>query len=504
MVILLASGVDLHVMQPARGRFENIFGERPMPAPLIRYFRYAFERRVLVDILLPVIAGTAIAYMVVNIVGEEELIRLLAAALVFVIAFAFALSNYRRALLLAVFCLPFTQVPTLKFFLRWRISEVISWLFLPQYLLRYIQLSRQHAQTTRWFVSSLFCYAVYTGLVGIASCWLVEVEVEGALDYFTSPLFRTLLETGRLLAALSLIVGLFRTIENVGKLQQLLGLLAWSGSIAGAYGVYQSIALWIGLPLLPETLWHEGTLRPFGTFYEPTGLRSFTAATSLLALFFLFHEQHKFIWTACLLLNFAGLLFSLSRAGLAGFGVGLFVMWILLLLRWRMKSLVTCAVSLAIAVLGIGLAYKGAAVVMGEADVAFAMSEHWLRQTGQSRIDAYTSLPVWVMASPAGLGQGLYFFTGGGIPGFSRLLIEGGMLGTMVLLFLHAAALRSLGQLWQSKAAPHIVPFLAAAYISSVVIMFNYVNTTDMWIWCFWALPTIAWQAVTGHRKQSV
>jgi hypothetical protein len=204
-----------------------------------------------------------------------------------------------------------------------------------------------------------------------------------------------------------------------------------------------------------------------------------------------------------LLLNFGGLLFSLSRAGLAGFGIGLIVLWGLLLLRWRVRAFITCATCLAIALAGIGLAYRGAAIVMGEGHVAFALSEQWLWQTSQSRIDVYSSLPTWMMASMTGLGQGLYIFTGGGVPGFARLLVEGGVLGSIALLFLHAAAFRCLLHLWRSIDTKSIVPFLAAAYISSVVTTVNYINTTDMWIWCFWGLPAIAWQAVSGQRQQA-
>jgi hypothetical protein len=168
------------------------------------------------------------------------------------------------------------------------------------------------------------------------------------------------------------------------------------------------------------------------------------------------------------------------------------------------KAFAICAMSSAIAVLGIGIAYKGAAIVMGEGTVAFALSEEWLWQTGQSRMDVYTSVPTWMMASLTGLGQGLYIFTGGGAPGFARLLVEGGVLGAIALLFLHAAAFRCLMHLWQLMATRSIVPFLAGAYVSSVVTTINYVNSTDMWIWCFWGLPAIAWQAVARHRQATV
>lgn len=403
------------------------------------------------------------------------------------------MGKYRLAIITAVFCLPFTQAPTFKFFMRWRISELIAWIFLPFHLKMLRQIIKSTPSPIRWVLWSMGAYFIYTGLIGIAYAPFAEVRVEAALEYFISPVLRTFLETARGFASVSLLIGLLTVVRSRNEFERLLKVFVWSGAISGGYNVYQASVLSFGLPLplLPGTLYHESYARPFGTFYEPTGAGSFTAVTTLLTLYFLFAERRP-IWLICLTLNGLGFFVSLARAGWIGLLAGGSILLLILILRHR--SLFQPVIAIVIAVGIFWLGYLVAVWLFGEFRVWWALSSYWLEYSWKQRAEGYAQVPFLIREFLIGAGQGLLIFHSAGAPGFIRLLLEGGLIGSICILVLHFNIIRCLLKFLRYKPFYHmkdIYPFLAASYLSCFITTFNYINVTDMWIWFVWTLPAI-------------
>lgn len=430
---------------------------------------------------------------------------MLITALVFLIAVAAAARNHKLAITVTVFCLPFTQVPTFKFFMRWRISELLAWLFLPFHLRLLQRRIKGMPSPVRWTLGAMGGYFIYTGLIGIAHAPFVEVKVKEAMEYIPSPILRTTLETARGLASVSLLIGVLAVVRTRNELQRLLKVFAWSGAISGAYSLYQAAVLSFGVPqaLLPETLYQEGYARPFGTFYEPTGAGSFTAATTFLTLYFLLAER-KPAWLICLAMNEFGFFVSLSRAGWAGLLMGGTVL--LLLLAWRTRNLFWLIISTVVVGGSLWLGYLIAVSLFGESIVQHSLSSQWLEYSAQSRIETYAELPSLLRDFFFGFGQGLFIVHGAGVAGLARLLIEGGFIGAICLIALHANVVRCLFRLLHKSSSQiwDISPFLTASYVSCFVTTLNYINVTDMWIWFVWGMPAMAlWveQQGMGQRR---
>jgi len=428
----------------------------------------------------------------------------------FSIAFSFVFSSYKLALRIAVLFLPFTQAPTFKFFMRWRISEIVSWLYLPLHLVGLLRLIKQVPVPILWVISAMIGYFAYTGLIGIVHALFVEIRVEEALEYTFSPFLRVILETARGFASVSLFIGLLIAVRNWKEFIQIVRIFVWSGAISSGYGVYQAAVLAFGLPLplLPGTLSHEGYARPFGTFYEPTGMGSFTSVTILLSLYFLSTDEHKLLWLICLVLNGLGFFVSLSRAGWAGLIVGMSALACTLWGQKRNSFLVIILVITLAGTLWIG--YLVVVNLFGKHQVQFALSRYWLEYSMHSRIEGYSELPSLLKEFPYGFGQGLFLFYGAGAAGFARLLLEGGFVGAICLALLHINSMRCFLNLWSisSEQRRRMLPFIFASYVSCVVTTMNYINTTDMWIWFVWSLPAVAlWAGVcerlSGQRSKA-
>jgi hypothetical protein len=418
---------------------------------------------------------------------------MLVAMLGFSIAFSAVFLRYELALRIAVLCLPFTQVPTFKFFMRWRISELVSWLYLPLHLVALPRLIKRMPTPILWVLSTMIGYFAYTGLIGLVHAPFVEIRVEKALEFTLSPFLRVVLETARGFASVSFFIGLLIAVRNWEGFLQIAKIFVWSGALSSGYGVYQAAVLAFGLPLplLPGTLSHEGYDRPFGTFYEPTGMGSFTSATILLSLYFLLTE-YKLLWLICLALNGLGFFVSLSRAGWIGLIVGVSA---LVCALWGHKRNSFLPILLVIILAGtLWLGYLGAVNLFGKHQVQFSLSRYWLEYSMYSRIEGYSELPSLLKKFPYGFGQGLFLFYGAGVPGFARLLVEGGFIGAFFLALLHINSMRCLLNLWSisSEQRRRMLPFIFASYVSSIVTTMNYINTTDMWIWFVWSLPVVA------------
>lgn len=417
-------------------------------------------------------------------------------SLVTIIGFGTALLLFRRhnlAMRFLVFCLPFTQAPTLKWFLRWRISEVVAWVFLPFHLTILPRLTKHMPNLIKYILLAMIGYFFYTGLIGMAHVLSLETNVNEGLEYIIHPILRTLLETARGFASISLFIGLLVAVRNWEDFRRIVKLFAWSGAVAGAYGAYQAtvLAFRLPLPLLPGTLFHEGYARPFGTFYEPTGMGSFTAVTLLLSLYPIYSERNV-TWMFCLSLNALGFFVSLSRAGFLGLITGIIVL--MLTWMWHKRALFPSFLSLASLVGAIWVGYMIAIRVFGEEEVFVQFSGYWLEYSLAQRVEAYSQLPSLFMEFPYGFGQGVFFLYGAGAPGFARLLLEGGIVGAVFLALFHMNSACCLIRLLRrsSEQMQRLAPFLAAAYVASVITIVNYINTTDMWIWFVWSLPAVA------------
>ncbi|MGD9505024.1 MAG: hypothetical protein AB7W37_08925 [Syntrophobacteraceae bacterium] len=421
--------------------------------------------------------------------------------------------NYRRMLAIGMLCLPLTQAPTLKALIRWRVSEVVGWIFLLKHLKEggATRLPRE----ARVFVMALALYFLYTGTVGAMLAGVTETPVEKVLEYYVSPFFRSLLETARGAAALGMVLELLRASKGFDDLRKWAALLALGGGVSGGYALYQSFVGFYGLPLplLPGTLSHPWSLRPFGTFYEPTGTGSFLAAAMFLDLYLLTSGGRRGLWAGCLAVSAMGFFASLSRAGWLGLAAGAVVLAVCTLAgRGALRAGTVArrgapwkgmAVAI-IAVCALALGGWAASGMMGSANVNFALSWDWLRQSAASRISAYAGIPSGMLDCwGVGFGQGLLIFREGGAPGFVRLILEGGIVGMCLLAILHACAVRSLGALLShpEHEARRYAAFLAAAYASCAVTTCNYINTTDMWIWVVWALPVISMTAIAENLR---
>lgn len=421
----------------------------------------------------------------------------------FSIVIFFGLKNHKSAIYIIVFCLPFTQVPTLKLLMRWRISEVLAWLYLPLHLSALQRLFKQMPAPVFWFFSAMVGYFLYTGLIGLIHSFFVEIKVNKAIEYTLSPFLRTVLETARGFASISLFIGMLVVVYNWEAFHRVIKLFVWSGAVSGSYGVYQAavLALNLPLPLLPETLYHEGSARPFGTFFEPTGMGSFTAATFLLSLYFLFTEP-RLLWLVCLILNGLGFFVSLSRAGWAGLIAGGCVLS--LALMWHKRNpFLAIFIAIILTAGTLWLCYLAGLKLFGEQKLRFAFSYYWLEYTLRPRVEAYNQLLPLFKEFLYGFGQGLFLFYSGGAPGLMRLLIEGGLVGTFCIALMHINSIRCLLRLraTSSKQTQMLLPFLLASYVSSIVTTLNYTNVTDMWIWFVWMLPAVSlWVASKGER----
>jgi len=452
--------------------------------PKDTYWRILF---ISVFLVLDVILASRLS---ITVLSEQPL------SLVTIIGFGVALLLFRRhklAMRFVVFCLPFTQVPTFKWLLRWRISEVLAWLRLPFHLAILSRLTKQMPAIIRHILLAMIGYFFYTGVIGIVHAPFLEIRVEEAMEHTIHPVLRTLLETARGFASISVFIGLLVAVRNWEEFSQIVKVFAWSGAVAGAYGVYQATVLGfrLPLPLLPGTLFHEGYARPFATFYEPTGMGSFTAVALLFSLHLIYYDR-SVSGIICLSMNALGLFVSLSLAGFLGLITGMIVL--ILTLMWRRRDLFPSILSAASLGGALWIGYIAGIILFGEEQVFFSFSSYWLEYSLAGRAEAYSQLPSLFMEFPYGFGQGLFLFYGAGAPGFARLLLEGGIIGMVFLALFHMNSARCLIRLLRrsSEQMERLVPFLVAAYVSSLVTTVNYINTTDMWIWFVWSLPAVA------------
>ncbi len=405
------------------------------------------------------------------------------------------LGTPRRIFLFAVFCLPFTQAPTLRLLFRWRAAELVAWLLVPLVLGMLPGVWKALPGPARWYLLAMLGYFVYSGGIGLASAPFVELVGDPrVLEVLYHPLLRTFLETARGMAALSLVA--FGLVSLRGRADAVAAVtaLCLGGALTGIYALYQTVDLRLGgvLPLLPGTLAHD-YLRPFSTFYEPTGLGSYTAAAALLALGLMGPGTRRGLWLVALAANLLGLVLSLSRAGVAGFAVGGGVFMILVLLQRQLRAVVYMPLMGAV----VWGAWTMTEVLVGQLR-EHLFSESWVTYSMELRLEVYSRLWSLLRDNPAGVGQGLWLFREGGVPGVVRLVVEGGVVGLLCLLGLHCASVIALKRLLRAdeQNTRRLAACVAGAYVATSVVAFNYIHTTDAWIWFVWALPVLILSAV--------
>ena len=393
-----------------------------------------------------------------------------------------------RWILLALFAtLPLLQAPTIKIFGRVRVSELLAWLLLPWAFLMLRRVAV--AAPIRAVVVRLCLYIAWTGFIGA----LLAVRLAEDSDqsrFFVSPILRPLLESGRLLAVVAVLLVAALLIKSWGDVEALLCMFVLGATLAAVYGFYQMVtqASGVGLPLLPGTL-SAAIPRPYSTFYEPTGFGSFAAVAAFLAVFLGLNRNR--IWMVAAAVNLAAVFISLSRAGILALVIGAFAT---LLVAGVRSKVVVVAVAVPL-VLATYFAFEYATSVIGADAVATHLSSYKVSQAVDERVGEYgRSLTGLGVMGVTGVGQGNYIFVRGGAPGWARVLAEGGLIGIALLVSLNR---RSISALWALRGHPYhraraAAPLLIGSYTATVVVWANYINTTDLWLWAPIILPVLA------------
>ena len=436
--------------------------------------------------------------LLVQLSSNARLMLVFGLAMLIVIPLLF-LKGPQWMLFVALICLPFTQAPTAKLMARWRISELLAWLLIPWSLTKVSVIMGQLPMCIRVYLIGVGVYFLYTGLVGMVTSPFLPVLDEISLQHIHQPTLRVLLESFRGLAILSMISSIIYSVNSWDDLRTAVRCFVLGGAISAIYGVYQTVAIAFALPVLflPGTLRQEHSVRPFSTFYEPTGFGSYTAVAVILSLYLLEESNKRWVWRSCLALNIIGLIFSLSSAGFLSFGAGLFV-----LLLFSFKRVIFF-VPIGASLLWIGLLFMRN--LAGEEKVTTALSQWWFENRLTERIEAYQSVLAELISNPLGIGQGNYLIIAGGAPGLARVIVEGGVIGIMSFLLVHLSVVVSIVWLFRAQdlEAKRFAAFVAAAYLSICLIFFNYIHIVDLWLWFVMCLP-ITGVALSAKLKKRI
>jgi hypothetical protein len=438
-------------------------------------------------VLLAAAAGIA--------VSTEEVQAQIILSVLFTLGLAVVFTMSRSTMfLIAIACLPFTQAPTIKILMRIRISEVLAWISSPRMMLRGV---RDLPRTTRRYLTLMATYFGYMALLGLYM-WPQVAADSRVLEYLIHPALRAALEAARLVACLGLVVWACRVVATWDRLRDVLKAATLGGAFASLYGVYQAMALRSGmaLPMLPGTL-NQMSPRPFSTFYEPTGFGSYEAVATILSLYLATSTRGLF-WSAVCFLNVVGVVMSLSAAGALALGAGLIAMVVLSPLR---STLVAPAIAVALSA-----ALYVSTSVIGSDVTSVSTSSWWFQNRLDERVLQFSVAMEDVGNHPLGIGVGNYLLRGHGAYGASRLLVEGGVPGTLAVLLLYAMAWRAARRLAKADddAARKLAPYAGGATAAVFAVSLNYINTTDSWLWVFMSLPIVGWTVYMRTHAQAL
>ncbi len=399
-------------------------------------------------------------------------------------------------LALAVFALPFTQAPTVSLMLRIRISEVLLWTLTPRALSWLNREFRTLPGPVRVYVGFFGLYILYSSLLGFALAWFAPRDLTAVDEFIPHPFFRTAVESARMAASFALVIMLLGTVHSWRSLDRYIRLFVAGASASASYGIYQAFVLGQELdwPILPGTL-RNASARPFSTLFEPTAFGSLSAVAMMLAAYLIWARSGP-RWANVVMLGLlsAGLVVSLSRAGFVGLLVGTIVVLVYATISDRRKLWLLVPLGVPLLWAGLELSQR----LLGESAVDFAFSRWSFELSLEGRASAYSEVPSLLAQNALGVGQGVYLYTGGGAPGVLRLLAEGGIPGLVLLLAMAAGAIWCVGYL--TSRGPAYSVFLGAAAAATFAALFNYLQTSDAWLWFVLGLPCIG--ATLVSREQ--
>lgn len=425
----------------------------------------------------------------------------LAALFVSIFLSAVIFLQLRQVILLLILVAPLTQAPTVKLGLRWSLPGVLAWLLLPAAVAKLPRFVRTIRPLTGVAVAAFGAYVACTAAVGVLDAASTPSSPLLAAQ-FGSPLLRTLLETARFVGVFAVGVVIIWRLRERAAIKRALVVFAFSGAAVALYGLYQAAVLRTGLPLpfLPGTLSHSGTVRPFSTFFEPTGLGSHLAVSLIFALYAVRSGYIRRRWTLVLLFPIvAGLLVSTARAGLAAAAVGLIVL--LLLQRGGLRTRLYLGLVGVLVIAAVQVTF----LFFGEKESRFAFSSYLITTKIEERIEGVEESAAMIVSRPLGVGQGLYVFQGLEGQGAARLISESGMPGLGLLLILHSAAVIAVFVLHRERVEPEMVPYLAGGYAAAAVATLNYQNLSDVWIWIpIWLVVALAQGAAETRDRVAV
>lgn len=399
----------------------------------------------------------------------------------------------------ALFGLPLTHAPTIDMPFRWRISEIVAWIMAPAVL---FSSWRFRNFTTRIFILAMTAYVLYTAVLGVAMAWFVPIKVPAALEGTFSPVFRTLLESARLIGALVMVKAVCRYVSASENFERIVRAIIAGGIFLFCYTVYEILVLYLGLglPLLPGSRSIPG-FPVAATMYEPSSAGSYGAVTALLSTSLLAGRRGKVVGVIGLIAGILTVILTTSRTGVASFAIGTIALLLLVALKGRAGA----ARMISVGVVS-GLAVWGG-VVLGQ---------HWLGKMFYNRFNLYSVQYYMEVRSeeiysrlipdlldwPLGLGQGLWLFLVGGGASAPRLVVEGGFIGLLFLSVMLVALLDGVRQcVVLSREGLLEIDGVIAAVVATIVGLYNYVNVSDAWIWVILSLPIAALEI--GRQRMS-
>lgn len=406
-------------------------------------------------------------------------------------------------LLLAVGSSAFLQAPTVKLGARFRITDLLLLVLVPWAFSRLPASLRHTSPAVALAVVCLCAYLLLSSVVGVATALAEPPDLTSEqLEFFRSPLLRTTLEALRLTTVLVLFLGFLSRLDMKAITGRVTPAVLVAAAVSAVYGIYQVLVFYAGvsLPMLPGTS-TQGTGRPFSTFYEPTGFGSFSAVALFYALPKLLRPEGRVSrrYVAVLVLIVVAIVISFARTALLAVAVGFVVVLMMSRLRLpRIRAVVAGVVVLAMAVLV-------ANFIFGSSRVGFSFSPYIFQTKVSERLIAYRETVDFVLENPLGVGQGNYVLFEGGAPGLARIAAEGGIAGILLIVLLISSVGSALLQLkrFGDTATRFWMPWLAGAFAASVVVLINYINVTDVWLWIPGAMALAAWNSTSRRLDRS-
>lgn len=405
-------------------------------------------------------------------------------------------------LLAAVGASAFLQSPTVKLGARFRVTDILLLALVPWAFARLPRALRRTSPAVALGILCLSAYLLLTLVVGIATALTESPELTAEqLEFFRSPFLRTTLESLRFATVLVLLLGFLSRLDIQAIADRVIPAFLVAAALSAWYGIYQVLVYYTGVsfPMLPGTS-TQGTGRPFSTFYEPTGFGSFAAVALFYALPKLLRSSRgSKRYMTVLTLIVITIVISFARTALLAVAVGFLSALIISRLRLpRIRAVVAGAMLLMVG-------FLVANFIFGASRVGFSFSPYTFQIKIQERLVAYRETVDFVLDNPVGVGQGNYVLFEGGAPGFARIAAEGGIPGILLVFLLTCSVASAVLQMrrFGDSITLFWAPWLGGAYAASVVVLVNYINVTDVWLWIPGAIALAAWHSTSRSNYPS-